>query len=629
MKKRGLIVASILIASLALIFLVSFISAANDTNASTTSAVALQGFDKAYSCLTNVVNEKGISTLSPEQLSLSILALGYNATMKTQLLDELNKRKDSNNDCWPSGACTIKDTAQAMLAYDHVGLDTSGIQNWLRNQTMAPTDTDWYLQIDNLNNNLTTCKIIYDNSTKTITIDENKFISGAPGSCFNFGANNYWLQIKPSCYGKSFEVSCNNDFLTSTFYKQQNSQVGPIYLTTSTQTSSPDGKLTEKVESVCLKQGSSCNFEGSLWGALALDKKDSQFKNKILPYLITLAPTNQRYLPSGFLFALTGFTEYFSDLSNLQDKKGFWRVAEASRQYYDTGIALLTLFNQADSVQVQNAEQYLLDPTVQQVEGCWNKDIRDVSLILYAASPRAASPSSGEVSKPECKDQTGYACIPSLECEGMNATVLSASYHCFIGSCCSETPQTTQSCSQKEGIQCSSGQDCEAGLMDIALDTSFCCVGGQCVDKQVTESTCPSPYICKTSCDSATEEPKSAYVCAGSESGVCCAPVVTPQKSYWWVLILAILIILLVLAIIYRNQLKVWWFKTTSGFKKGGATQQTRPPMPPRPGMPMQGMAPRRMLPPGMQRPPMPPARPFPRERELTETLNKIKQISK
>ncbi len=298
-KKRELV---LVFAVMSLLMLLSPIILADNSTVSSSGT-----FDKSYECLTNLVNQQGVTNMNTEELSLSLLALGYNGTMQVALKNQLDSLKDSDTACWPKGSCTLKDTAQAMLAYISIGQSTTDIQSWLENQTMAPSDLTWYLQIENLNNNLTQCNLTYDGSTKRITIGEDKVISGSPGSCFSFSPNGYWLQVKNSCYGEDFNISCDADFLTSTIYSEQNTAVGPFFITASNNVRAPYGQSTERIDSVCLKQGSSCNFEGSLWGSLALDKKDSNFINRILPYLATLAPDNQRYLPSGFLTALTGF----------------------------------------------------------------------------------------------------------------------------------------------------------------------------------------------------------------------------------------------------------------------------------------------------------------------------------
>jgi hypothetical protein len=622
MSKKKELMLVLAVISLLMFFLPSIL-AANSTVASGT-------FDKSYECLTNLANEKGAANMNVEELSLSLLALGYNGTMQAALKAELDKQKDSTNACWPKTGCTIKDTAQAMLAYIHIGQDTKDIENWLKNQTQATSELTWYLQLENLNSNITQCTLTYDGSDKKITIGADKVVLGSPGSCFGFGPNGYWLEVKSSCYGKEFNISCDADFLTSTIYSKKNTVVGPFFVTASSNIRSPDGLSTEKIDSICLKQGSSCTFEGSLWAALALDKKDSDFINRILPYLATLAPDNQRYLPSGFLLALTGFSEYYSDLNSIQDKKGYWQVAEASRRYYDTAIGLLSLsLESPDSTQALAAKTYFLEPSVQQANGCWNGNLKDVALILYAASPRAAASSGITPPVEECESSlhSSYKCMASMDCTdpALNGTVLSQ-YHCFVGSCCSKKPATLKSCSGMYGTPCTGGinQDCEGGIMDIASDTSFCCIDGNCVDKEdPLQDDCPTPNQCKSTCDAESGENAAIgdYLCI--QGRVCCAPAETPEKpNYWWVLLLVILIILLVVAIIYRNQLKVWWFKVTSKFRKGPAPQQSRP----GPGVPPGAMP--RMMPGYGPRPPMP-QRLFPKERELSETLGKLKRMSK
>jgi hypothetical protein len=100
---------------------------------------------------------------------------------------------------------------------------------------------------------------------------------------------------------------------------------------------------------------------------------------------------------------------------------------------------------------------------------------------------------------------------------------------------------------------------------------------------------------------------------------------------------LIILIILVVLGIIYRDKVKVWWIKFKAyldeKFKKKPKMQQ--------PGM---GLPAARILPQGMQRPPMmgpgrpgmnapmrpmPPRQPTPKDKEMEETLRKLKEMGK
>lgn len=609
-KKRGVVVLSLILC----ILLASFISAADNETSNVTTTSSTGNFEKGYSCLKEQINSKMPTT--SEELAFSLMALGYDPTQQSKIKNALDAL-GSNGECWPKTGCTIKDTALVLLAYSHIYQNTDKIENWLMNKTSAASDLVWYLQVDNLNNNKSKCTITYDGSAKNIVIDENKVITGTPGSCFRFAPNGYWLEVDTKCYGKSFDISCDNDFLTSTFYKRKTDQT--YYITTTTHTASPNGKTTEKVDSVCFYQAG-CNFEGSLWATYALNKKGKNIK-PMLPYLISLAKDNQRYLPSAFLFSLTGFDEYFADLTGKQDKKGYWRIAEASRTYYDTSIALLALYGRA-SDQADRAVQYLLDPTVQASNGCWNgNNVRDTALILYSTSPKSAS--SGE--SKQCKDVSTFSCLASTACENANGSIQS-DYTCFGGSVCCDKKIVEKTCSEKSGKICLSSQECSSGFV-TASGTSYCCLG-DCVEPPVVEDTCSlegASYTCKAVQCGADEDEMSSLTCP--ENGVCC--VQRPEESgFPWglIILLIILIALVVLAIIYRDQVKVWWFKVQSKFKKGPVTSQQRPGMPPMMGRPPMGLPPR----PGMfGRPMATTGKAFPKQNELDETLRKLKDMSK
>jgi hypothetical protein len=609
-KKRGVVVLALILS----IFLVSFISAAdNETNTTTTSATG--SFEKGYSCLKEQINAKVPATT--EELAFSILALGYDPAQQSKLKSALDAL-GSNGECWPKTGCTIKDTSLVLLAYNHIYQSTAKIENWLMNKTAPASDLVWYLQIDNLNNNKSKCTITYDGSAKNILIDENKVITGTPGACLKFAQNGYWLEVASNCYGKNFDISCDADFLTSTFYKRKTDQI--YYITTTTHTASPNGKTSEKVNSVCFYQGG-CNYEGSLWATYALNKKGKDIK-PMLPYLISLAKDNQRYLPSSFLFSLTGFDEYFADLTGKQDKKGYWQISETGRRYYDTSVSILSLYGRA-SDQADRAIQYLLDPTVQAANGCWNgNNIRDTAFILYSASPKVAS--SGDAK--QCKDVAEFSCIASTACENINGSVQSE-YTCFGGSICCNKKVAEKTCSEKSGKICLSSQECSSGFV-TASSTSYCCLG-DCIEPQVIEDTCTTEgadYSCNVQCGG-DEDERSSLTCP--EKAMCCVkkPIETSSFPWGMIILLIILIALIVLGIIYRDQLRVWWFKFQSKFKKGPVSGQQRPGMPPMGGVrPPMGMPPR----PGMfQRPMAPPVKPFGKQNELDDTLKKLKDMSK
>jgi hypothetical protein len=612
MKKRVVLAYSIIIALLAL----SFISAANDT-------VSSDPYSSSYTCLKSQIDSRGYSSLTIEELASSLLALGYDGARQSALVSELEKRKSSEN-CWPSSSCTLRETSLVLLAYNYIGKNVDAIKNWLLNQTMSTKDLTWFLQIETTNKS--DCTITYDGSQKKISISEQKIVSGNLGSCLKLAYNGYWLEVANSCYDKDFNISCNSDFLTSTFYKKTSGST--LFLTTATKSAPPNGATTQRIDSLCFKQSGSCNYEGSLWAITAITKKDSSFKNKVLPYLLTLSSetVNTRLMPSAFLYSLTGFDEYFSELTSLQNSKGYWQASsDSAKRYYDTAIGLFGMSIHKDSEQFIAAKDYLLDPSVLG-QGCWNSNnIRDTSLLLYTLDGKtAASTNSGDTTR--CSDYAsqGYSCLSSTECDNVNGSALS-NFYCYAGLiCCSKSQPSEKTCSEKNGVKCTLGQECSSGNLVSSSDSSLCCIDGTCEEPIIPPtSACESAsFRCKALCDSENEDEK--YLQCSSSDLKCCSPKRrSEQKSYWWLWLLLILIILVVLAIIFRNQIQMWVFRLKNNFSKKPIAPQQRPPYP------MQNQ-PRQFVP----RPMMPPARPinkqpFPKQKELDETLRRLKDMSK
>ncbi len=630
-KRVSLVVGSFLILSL---FLIAFISAANETatniTASTKGTTAA-----AYSCLETQVNAKIDETKTVEELAFSLLALGYNGDIQSKLVTKINDLKSDSAECWPKGGCTLKDTAQVLLAYDNLGKDTNEIKNWLTNQTMAPTDLTWYIQIET--DNSSKCTITYDGVAKTVNIDENKMVTGSAGSCLRVSTNG-WLEVDSKCYGKDFDISCNTDFLVAPTYKRKTAASPTYYITSSTQSQAQNGLITLRINSLCFKQGTSCNYEGSLWASLAVEKKDSTFHDNVLPYLITLASDNERYLPSSFLYMLTDYNEYLTELANAQSRQGYWKISDTSRLYYDTAVALMKL-GTSSSEQATNAKNYLLQESVQTREGCWNgNNIRDTAFLLYVLDPK---PARTVVGAKTCSDysSSGYSCITSTSCENNKGTQQPYGCSNFGTICCSKSPIADQTCSDKGGVKCSSDQRC-TGEVTSALGTTSCCLSTcEAIPAPADLSECEKQsYTCMIQCDN-TQQEESGFACAADRGAVCCSPkAVATKSSSWWIWLLVILIILLVLAIIFRDQVKMWWFKFKNKFSKSSAPMQPPRQMPPgarpmqfpfRPGRIVPGMMPSRGPMPMNRYPPNQQPRPFPKEKELDDTLKKLRDMGK
>ena len=583
-----------------------------------------QKIDNAYSCLEDKV-EGECDSLSSEEKIFSLLAINQ---CKAEVIDD-----SSEGECWPDGSCRLKTTAQAILALDNAGANIDEAQQWLLSQNRTPSNLIWYLQIES--NDQTTCTIEYTGFSGTINIQEDKKINGDAGQCFSLTQNNYWLEIStsPFCSNQEFSISCDKDFSTTLLFKEQTSST--IHVFQQTSSAAPAGTTIEKIESFCFREGgigNPCNYEGSLWAALTLDSLGEDM-SPYLPYLITLAEDNQKFLPDAFLYFITANTEYSTSLLLKQKHVGtqyYWK--ESEDKYYDTALALFP-FKHETSLEKTNSKQWLLE--TQDVDGCWQDNTRNTAFILASIwSEDFSSGGNGNGGGlQDCESVGGYYCVNQGSCIGYDGEIRS-DYDCpgVLSECCTVPPEQL-TCAEQEGEICSSNEICSVNSISAA-DTNNCCVGGICQDAP-TSSECEQQLgICRTSCSS--NEQQAAYSCEFT-GDICCVFKTTSGGSYTWIWILLILIVLVVIGIIFRDKLRRLWFKIRSKSKGSKPGPRPRPGSrlgpghrrPPPPDYPMRRPRPERRILPTVN----PPLRPIQRhsksQKELDDVLKKLKSMGK
>ncbi len=637
MQKRDVRLASVVVMGLFSLFISLTFALAADT-----SSVQI---DKAYTCLKSEIGNK--SSLLLEQATFATLALG-----SVKLADDkITSTKSATESCWPSDGCKLKDTALVALALDREGKDTTAIEQWMMNKNATPTELNWYLEIDIKDHSSATCIVSYDSSNSQFFVNDDMTLSrGSVADCLSISNNKFWLKIGQNCLAKNYQVSCNKDFVSALLYDKTGGDT--IYVSSESHTAAANATTNEVVTARCLKTQTSCDYEGTLWAAFALNKLDS--KNDVsayVPYLNALAEDNTKFFPSALLLPLgkTSTTSNFlSDIVQRQKSNGIWDVTGSPyKKYFDTSLALLAL--SSTSAESLRAKTALL--TMQKDTGCWSERdaIIDTAFLLYSGWQRTPTKSTsgggGTDIKSACTSVTSYSCELRNDCLSANATVLD-SYTCSGGSvCCSQKiPQRT--CSQLQGSICTSAQQCSSSNMQQASDGA-CCLD-QCVAKAVPgEDTCtPQNGSCKLTCDTTANEQETTTLTCSDSANKCCQVQVTentkPATSYTWLIILLlVLIAIVVAAIIYREKLTVYYYKY---FHKGkGSPSRPTGPEGPSQGLlqrpsppaytPSQG--PRVMRPmagPGQvpgPRPPVARGPPSPRDKELEDTLKKLKEMSK
>lgn len=608
MKKRAVGIGLIIILSI-LVF-EGVVQAANETSDS-------DKLDLAYKCLGNQVDTK--SSISLSEAVFGTLALGS----KKKFDDEIVKEKKSGESCWPSSGCKIKESSQVLLAYDKTGKDTKGVKDWLLSKSMATKDLIWYLEIDSENHEASACTLKYDGKENKIQIKEDMKIGGTPGGCFEISYGGYWLKIRDACLEKEFEISCDKGFVTALVYQRK--EGGAVFVSSGTHSGAAGGATTEKVKSKCLATSSRCDYEGTLWAALVLNKIKEDV-SAYTPYLLALSEDNQKYLPSAFLYILTEGDDEYQELVEKQKGEGYWSIIGSPyNRFYDTALGMLALSGKTGA---DNAKNYLLK--VQTKEGCWNNNnIQDTGFILYAWDGGRGGRGGGGTT-PTCIEG-GHYCVPRMECLNAEGSVLDE-FICgeLIDSCCSINV-VEKSCDEKGGVVCASNQECEGGTLVSSADGA-CCVKGACIEKK-TENLCDlANGVCSSSCSA--DEEKLSESCPNIND-VCCKAkaVVEEGGNYWtWIIILGVLILLVVIGIIYRQKIQSWFYSRKKGGGKGG----------PRGIPPPRGIGPPMMMgrprygPPGMRAPARGGPAPrvsrgvkSPEDEEMEETMKKLREMSK
>lgn len=630
--KKGVDVSLVAFIAVSIFFLVAIFSTAVSADTTVSDNVSSKG----YACLERITNN---SNPTLQEAVFTVLALGN----KNIPVNKINSSQKAGEACWPKEACTIKDTAQVLLAYKRIGLNTSSIESWLLSRNASLSELSWFLEIDLSNHVSGQCNIKYDGATKSINVGSDMKLSGDPGSCLSITPSGYWLKIDSNCLNKQFSVSCNQDFITTLLY--QKSSGSTVYVSSNTQSSIASGNLTEEIRAKCLKTGSLCDYEGTLWAALALHKTDINV-NIFMPYLVALAADNPTVFPSALIYSTVGGEDQFNDILQTQKSDNSWEASSTKyNRYYDTSLAMMSLSGSGVPA-YDNGRTFLYQ--TQQSGGCWNNDnVRDTAFILYSIWPKELTPATPDTSGDdftEIDEPTTTPCEPTHYCTRSDVCVdsnglnLGGDYECTSATdiCCSIDAQLP-TCSEQSGIICSANKECPEGSSIDASDSGICC-SEACVDAvtpEETPNTCEPAEdtangACKETCDSG-EEPSADFEC-GDTGLSCCVASAAPSKISWTlIIIIAAVIVLIIILILLRDKIRLSLFKFSG---KASSSTMRRPGMPPE--------SPFRPAPPakpfsffGRSSPPpqpQPMRRPMPapqKEREMEDTLKKLKEMSR
>ncbi len=623
-KSLGVLLLTLLLISFVLAQNSSSNNSSNNQGANSPSSSNADVISKAYQCLQNQIDAKDQNSISFQEATFGILAIGSNSKLVKVLED---KMKTENH--WQESANPLKDTAQGMLAYNRINKNTDKIKNWILSKKQVATDLTWYLEIDIDNHRSASCTLSYGGEQqRQITVNDDMTLSGNPGSCLSVSQGGFWLKVNNNnnCLDNNYTISCDQDFTTSTLYQRTSSST--IFVSSVAHSSSALGNTLETIKSKCLSSSSnSCDYEGTLWAAIVLDKTGNKV-DEYIPYLLALSESNKRFLPSSFIYLLTDGQDQYSELIQLQQQNKFWQAPNTLyNRYYDSSLAMLSLQG-SNSLEVTNSKSYFESITTP--EGCWNNNnIRDTGFLLYAGWPKFVSGGSGGGgggSAQKC-ESAGNTCMSLFACSELNGNPLEQFRCDGTKVCCSESPKL-ESCSALSGSICSLAESCSGKVID-STDGS-CCLG-TCEIISGSDQCTQAGGSCYDSCND--DEQTLSESCTNTAQ-VCCKKISDSSGGSnvgLWITILLILIVLIVVAILMRNKIKMLIFKSKN---KPGPTNSPRGPIPPGsrpPFPPFRGPVPYPRAQPRMvgQQTQSPMRQTSTRDKEMEETMAKLKEMSR
>lgn len=600
--KKGIIIAFFLI-----FMILPFLAAQEEQDFSDVKS-------KAISCIQEKVEQKGCSSFGLEDKIFSVLSIGE---CKSDLISEAK-----NEECFGlNNVCNLKTTSQAVLALSNSGSNTESYEDWITAQSGDAPGIEWLIQIETPKAASCTIKDSGGNQY-SVSLDDEKKVSMASGLCLSTDSTGYWLKINPSqsCKEYEFEISCDENFLTSLIFRKELSQ--DIYvLDESPETASAGGTtLVKQKTSSCFKQGNACNYEGTLWAVIALNNLDKDVSS-YLHYLTAFKDDNKALLPEVVLYSLTGNADYRLELISKQKANRYWQ--EAHDKFYDTAFALLPL--SAESTEAKdNSLNWLSE--VQEGEGCWDSgNIAKTGFLVYSIWPTEFG-AGGGTGIESCVDSGNY-CISDISCSEAGGQVLD--YSCSgLNVCCSKD-KLAQTCSDVGGEICeSSTEECN-GYSDYSVSglgaDEICCLGS-CQEKAPpsTDSCTQNGGVCRVGGCLSTEKEDFFYSCSFSDE-TCCLVKTEKKGGSAWIWILSILIILTIIGIIFREKLREFYSEFQEKFKRKPSKPQERE-------MPYHRMPPRRIIPSHglpMQRRPVISGRTPEKKSELDEVLKKLKEMGR
>ncbi len=531
-----------------LLILITFLLLASSVSALNFSS------DRGYDWLLSKGSSEGSYENSVFSTSLAVLAYD-SAGASTQAKYSLSWIKDQQDPkyCFPKGACTVKDTALAVLALNALSESTDYQENWLINaQSASSSRGNWWLQVITEGEGI--CTISYQKNNQTvyenITVNKGVFNCGPSPTFFDL---NNCLQAKSIITTTptfNFFVDCQ-DITSSTIITLIYNSDTSYYI----MDQSDSATANMFINNGCFGKtaNTACDYESSLYALWALSTIQS--KATPLPYLEE-GYDEKNILHTSMLLLSTGSQLYYDNLKLRQNKEnGGW-----DNSVFNTALAVKALNTQAlDAEMVNLAKTWLEDKQAE--DGSWNQNIKDTAMALYSSFQDNTLPSctDGKKNGFEEGEDCGGPCEPCEE-------ICNHDGYCddSFGEDCDNCPDDCTSCDADCGNgYCDSGEDAFSCPEDCGCGNGFCDINGdedsqncpddcECgdwicdyaeenYDGYECPDDCDNEPVCECSFDSDCSDGKK---CDGCDCITSTTP--DPEGSLTWIWIILIILLLVI-----------------------------------------------------------------------------------
>jgi len=377
-------------------------------------------------------------------LAFSILAsdaFGSSSELKT----ELNSRKSSEN-CWPLGACGVKETSLALLA-----LKQSPSSNaWLNSKKHHDSEGKWLLQIDT--DGQGTCTITYSGKSVIINVN-NGFISSpicsTPTTLFDLNTC-----IEPNIISTKdeikFNVVCSNlgNSIISAAYN-----LGSTYI--------PIGESSTSLsKTIQIRNTYFLDFESTLYANWVYKERGQE-----PPSLVWLKKSynSESIIQNALMYILTEEDSYIQNLIGKQTDEG------NIGSFFETAVATYALRKDNQEQAAISLATAWLD-LQQSPEGHWAGSVEDTAAILYFAY----APISETKVTDETEKKVTEVCKANEVCEtNWGETASNCPADCSCGDTICDSSESPNTCS----IDCGEPEPesiCGDGVCDFDETEELC-----------------------------------------------------------------------------------------------------------------------------------------------------------